>query len=361
MKKNTLITTRFAFLLILLAANTSCINSFVEFPRRSERPKYERKFSETTFDLTTNTGKFSGEVFFKLNAEDFPWLEKTASKARESKEKMNGGFWKIRTFYAGIQPLNNTDLEYQKLFEKLNRWKNAYPDSITPRVAISEAWQSYAGEARGGGYADTVTEEGWRLFRERMGKSEKELLEAKKLNELCPFWYVSMLTIAGNNGWNFEDYEALFQDAVTFEPDFYYFHRQKAMYLLPRYSGRQGDFENFLEQIYREKGAMMYYLTLSHFILNVGDMPYDGRKYSGEKAKEGFNELRQAYGAEKQRLNEFAKFSVRAGDFLTAGEIFNEIGEDWDKEVWRNKKTFDEYRAAVKQAERARKSMDNQN
>jgi hypothetical protein len=242
------------------------------------------------------------------------------------------------------------DDEYQKYFERLNRWKAAYPESITPRVALADGWQHYAFEARGGGYADTVTEDGRRLYQERMQNSKRELLEARDLKEGCPFWYVTMLVIARDESWEERDFEALYREATAFEPDYYYFDRQKALNLLPRYGGRPGQFEAFLDELSEKKGAKNYYLTLSYFILEVGEMPFDGNKYSLETAKLGFDELRKTAGVDRGRLNDFAKFSFLASDFSTASEIFREIGEDWDIGTWENKTKFENIRRVTELA-----------
>jgi hypothetical protein len=313
-------------------------------PVVAPRPKYVQKFASTTFDLTTETGEFGNRVFTRLNEENFEWLEQTASKARKNKEIMKGGYWKIKAFYDSLRPKNNKDDEYKSYFERLNRWKNAYPESITPRVAIADGWQNYAFEARGGGYADTVTQDGWRLFSERMQNSKRELLEARDLKEGCPYWYSSLLEIAKDESWEDKDFEALYQEAIAFEPGYYYFHRQKALNLLPRYGGRPGQFEAFLDDLYEKKGAQNYYLTLSYFILEVGEMPFDRDKYSTERAKQGFEELRRTAGVDRGRLNDFAKFAFLASDFSTASEIFKEIGEDWDIGTWEDKTKFENYR-----------------
>jgi hypothetical protein len=353
MKMKIFITARIVSFAVFVISISACYSPFGKIPRKngsenqSAKRKYEKNFSGASFDVTTSTGEFSNQVFQKLNEEDFAWLEERASKARKDKEKLKGGYWAIRTFYGGIQSADNSDVEYKKLFEKLNRWKNSYPESITPRIAIFEAWSNYAGEARGTGYANTVSEDGWRLYRERMKNAKQELLEAGAGK--CPYWYVGMLEIAKNEGWDFDDFEDLFQEAAAYEPEFYYYYQQKATYLLPRYSGTPGQFERFIEEIKREKGAKMYYQVLSFFILYVGDIPFDGEKYSREQAKQGFVELRKAHGADKKRLNEFAKFLIFSGDIETAAQIFEEIGEDWDKEIWREKGKFDSYRQTAKQ------------
>jgi hypothetical protein len=51
---------------------------------------------------------------------------------------------------------------------------------------------SYAGAARGGGYADTVSQSGWNLFAERTTVAKATLIEAATLKEKCPYWYEAM-------------------------------------------------------------------------------------------------------------------------------------------------------------------------
>ncbi len=57
------------------------------------------------------------------------------------------------------------------------------PDSITARVALAGSWVGYAADARGDGYADTVSQENWKLFKERVANAHNELIEAKKLEQ----------------------------------------------------------------------------------------------------------------------------------------------------------------------------------
>ena len=108
------------------------------------------------------------------NAEDlllssrFNELEEMAEKYRESRKKFKNGEWELNTFYAGLThyliafPAKAENWEDR--LEKLREWVKSNPDSVTARIALSESLVGYAFAGRGYGYADSVTDEQWRLF-----------------------------------------------------------------------------------------------------------------------------------------------------------------------------------------------------
>ncbi|MGC2236023.1 MAG: hypothetical protein WA584_07670 [Pyrinomonadaceae bacterium] len=352
---------RFIFFILLAVSTSACLNSYVRvqkpvFQNSSQQgiqtikqEQYVHKFTERKFDETIETDKLSRRAFEELEKENFAWIEQQAEKARKGKELLPGGYWKIAYIYFGLDaPANNTDEAYQKHFERLNRWKEKFPKSITARVALASSWFSYSAEASGTGYAYTVSDEDRKLSHERLENAEKELLEAKNLQGKCPHWYFLMLSLARNQGWEFKDYEALYRDAVAYEPDYYYFQRDKAIYLMPRYHGKSGEWEAYVENVSNEiggeKGAMMYYLLLSYCTVNINDNYFDKKKFSWEKAKRGFDAIEKNFKMEKQRLNEFAKFTVYANETAAAKEAFERIGENWLASIWTSKENFEMHR-----------------
>jgi hypothetical protein len=58
----------------------------------------------------------------------------------------------------------------------------------------------------------------------------------------------------------------------------------------------------------------------------------------------GFRSIEKLYGVAPHRLNEACFFAFGAGDHRTALELFNRIGEDYDKTVWRSKTNFEVFR-----------------
>ena len=51
---------------------------------------------------------------------------------------------------------------------RLEKWRAQYPQSITVYTTLAATYVNYAWQARGNGYANTVTDEGWQLFRDRI-------------------------------------------------------------------------------------------------------------------------------------------------------------------------------------------------
>jgi len=353
---------------LLIGSTSACLNPSLSFQQppnerrntleeakqildkqKRDSEKEAQKFIPRKFDLPTETGKVLSDAFEALNKENFAWLEQEAGKARKKKERLAGGYWKIRNIYHGLSiPINGTDEEWKKHFERLNRWKEQFPQSITARVALAESWIYYAWEARGDGYVNTVSAEDWRLFEKRLSFAEKELLDAKNLEERCPQWYSSWLTLARAQGRDWDEYDAIYREAIKFEPHYYPYALQKGTYLLPRWHGKPGDWEAFVEQTSREfggtEGLIIYYLLVSDYIRDYKDLVYDKDKLSMDKAKQGFYALKKTYGADSQTLNEFAKFACRINDFLAADEAFEEIGDNWLDGVWNSKEMFDTYK-----------------
>ena len=105
------------------------------------------------------------------------------------------------------------------------------PSSVTARIALAGAYANYAWEARGSDYADTVTKNGWKLFAQPIDKAKEILEEASTLKAKCPHWYVVMQRVALAESWDLARATALLDQAVAFEPDYYYYYRAHAGYL----------------------------------------------------------------------------------------------------------------------------------
>ena len=242
-----------------------------------------------------------------------------------------------------------TDDEWRAHLDKLRLWVSRVPDSITARVGLGDALVNYAWKARGAGYADTVKGEGWRLFNERLGLAEEVLVDARRLREKCPHWYVSMLRIGLGRGWEPSHFDRLFEEGASLEPTYYYLHRVKAAYLMPRWHGEPGDWEKFADKTYQraggKDGAILYYMIASHRRDSYGTKFFEEARVSWPKMREGYKHLEQAYGTTPERLNEACMLAALAGDKETARSLFDRIGENYDVSAWRSRVNFDVYRA----------------
>jgi len=66
--------------------------------------------------------------------------------------------------------------DHAEAIQLLELWRDKHPDNQEAWMALAGAFRDYAWVARGNGWANTVTAEGWRLMRERMAESLKAAL-----------------------------------------------------------------------------------------------------------------------------------------------------------------------------------------
>lgn len=298
---------------------------------------------------------YTGTVARILKAEKFQELDCLADYARSSKERFPGGMWKLHTLYAGLYepvqyPQHPTQEDWTNLLQRLQRWQAARPESITARVALAWAYVGYAADARGDGYANTVSESGWKLFGDRIAQAKRILDEASALPTKCPAWYVVMLLVARNQGWDVTKQRALFDEAMNLEPGYYYYARVLASSLLPKQSGDPGDTEKFTQeiadQIGRDQGDALYFQVASadYVICGCEDNPH----LSLQRIERGFEASEKLYGVSMLNLNRMAYLASHfgGGDAILADKTLTRIGEQWDPQTWGDKQEFQ----AVKQS-----------
>src|SRR5262249_55465736 len=198
--------------------------------------------------------RFMDQTRALLMREEFAELDKVADTARASKARFPGGVWKLERFYEAITNRHGggeqTDANWQSHLALIQRWVTARPKSTTARVAFADAHLGYAWAARGNGYANTVTEQGWQLFEERVNKAKKILDESASLTPKCPYWYELMQEIARTSGADREQQRTIFEKAAAFEPLYYAYYQQYAFLLLPKWGGEPGEAEAFAEETY---------------------------------------------------------------------------------------------------------------
>jgi hypothetical protein len=297
------------------------------------------------------TKKYASTVAQMLQQEEFEELDCVADRARSSKERFSGGTWKIHELYAGLYtpvqyPAKHaTQEDWSNLLQRLERWETARPKSITARVALARTYIKYAYDARGGGFADTVSDSGWKLFGERIVKAKQILDEASTLPTKCPEWYVDMLLIAQNQSWEVADTRALFEQADKFEPGYYYYARVFAVYLFPQWSGQKGDTEQFTKEIADriggDQGDILYFqVASSEYVICGCD---DGPQMSWERIERGFEASEKRYGVSLLNLNRIAYLATHFGslDPIVADKAITHIGEQWDPETWGKKEDFE--------------------
>jgi len=302
--------------------------------------------------LNDTDGPYQRHIATLLAQGDFAQLEKEAQKVRADKTRLRGGVWKLYAVYEGLgKPFTGTTAtsDWEVHFATLKKWIAAYPESATARIALSRAYNVYAEEARGLGYADTVSQSGWKLSAERTAMAKATLIEAATLKEKCPYWYEAMQIVALSEGWDKPQARELFDQAAAFEPTYYHSYREYANYLLPKWYGEEGETQAFAEEVSSRltpPDASIIYFEIASLLACQCDKERDSLAgMSWPRVKQGFQDLSLTYGTSNLKLNRFAYMSFIAHDQLSARNVFPQIGDDWSDRVWCSGQNFAAARA----------------
>jgi hypothetical protein len=288
---------------------------------------------------------FGTRVRTQLEQENFLVLDSVAAAERMGRTRFPGGGWKLYAFYSAVELPKvkppATEAEWADTLDRLKRWAAQRPDSITAQVALGYAYLNYAWQARGHGDAASVTPEGGRLMQERLKLAETELQRAEGK---CPEWYYVMLQIGRLKGWEAEDLTAFLQRAITFEPEFYYSYQEVARGLMPKWRGKEGDVEKFVEDSANKAGGKpgdILYWQITQSIIGDRDLGNAVQHLSWSRAMVGYQALVAQYGVTSVGQNQLAQMAARFGDYMVTDETMTQIGDHWDPGTWGAKEYFD--------------------
>jgi len=138
----------------------------------------------------------------------------------------------IQQFYSKLEPI------------LLTNWPNeAFVYQIKGRHHIDEAWR-----ARGSGYSDSVTKDGWKLFRDQLDQAEEALEKAWKLNPRDPQIAREMISLELGQGKGRERMELWFNRAMALDTNYYEPCKSKLNYLEPKWYGSAADMLAFARE-----------------------------------------------------------------------------------------------------------------
>jgi hypothetical protein len=258
------------------------------------------------------------------------------------------GDWEISFFYEGVSdlPKGYTEAQWEKHMQALRDWWEADAESMTARIAYALGLYNYGWFARGGGYANTVTDDGWRQFEERLAEARRILIAAEPLGPNSPVYYSTRFRIACVDGTPRAQWEEIFEQSIAAFPDYTRFYLAKANYLLPRWYGGPGEWEAFAtasaDRVGGENGDILY----AQIIWQMHELRLFGNIFRESAAqwprvKRGFEALCRRYPQSLSAPSEYCYLSGFGGDGRPETRaILERLGNRIDLSVW---KTMDRY------------------
>lgn len=235
---------------------------------------------------------------------------------------------------------------------RLREWMEERPTSTVARFALAEALIGRAWEARGTGWASSVSRDEGRRF-------EADLAEARGILMQCPpetrahrEWNAATLRVLHGLG---EDslYRSIAEQALERFPEEPRFYVGYAGHLLPRWYGAPGDWEEFATRATRalpdSVADEFYARVITGEAAYSDDLFGTGGRLSWSRARKGCDDWRRRYPSSTQPLSAKAMLAWHAGDLETARSAFAAIGDTCEIEVW---DTLPRYWAARQWAEK---------
>ncbi len=281
------------------------------------------------------------------NARRFDALEAQAAAVRASKEVFGNGAWKLVQYYEAFGCRRDEPESMWQLHDQIHHdWIAAKPESAAARIAYVDYLVDYAWKARGNGYANTVTDEGWKLYEERLTSAQKVLQDARGLAEKDLGWWRGALRVALGVGLPKNGYDRLVAEAVAFEPKYWGYDTLRAYSLLPRWYGQQGDWEAYADAAAKRSdglGAEVYARIVAD-LHDYYDNVFRETQASWLLTRDGLAQMRAKYPDSLSILSVSAKLAVQAEDRALAQKLFEQIGDRYLPDTWHTPERFVHYR-----------------
>lgn len=334
-----------ATLLTLACAKVSA-SEYEGIPRNSKiQPSANLPFQVTATSrvLLVSKTKEGSKAALMLISKQYGKLEKGAAQLRSSKETNPDGSPMLYSFYdgftQGMEPDENTIAD-------LRAWVKAKPESITARVALATFLINYGWKARGYDYAKTVSNKGWQLFEERLNEAQQVLDEAKTLKEKCPAYWSAQMEAALGLQVDRKQFDEIFTEATNYAPKDVTIYLQRAVYLLPRWYGNDGELEADLEksadQIGGEDGDMFYAQVV--WQLHDSGLSFKNifkeNHFSWPRVDRGFAVIEKTFPNSLAAKSERAYLAAYAGDAPKAREYLIETDGKAELSIWRYKEEY---------------------
>jgi hypothetical protein len=280
----------------------------------------------------------------QFESEDVALLEANCTRFLNPSERTPSGVWKLTFYQYGIDAAMARMLratprggEQALINGRLQRWQALRPDSACLSITRARAYIAVAWIHRGGGYAHTVPENAWPVFRSWIEKARIELLRTKATSSENPDWYATMINVAMAQQWPDSEFESVLDEGIERHRLYYQMYFNAMQALLPKWRGDGAALERFARRALRETDQAEGLSIYARVYWSVAD-DYRERLFIDSSAswplmRRSFQEILKLY-PDNRNLNAFANFACIAGDAETTRRLMERIGTQIVPIVW---------------------------
>jgi len=338
-------------LLVCAATQAIVAGTAIAQVKRADKTQ-EAPSSKAQELISGNNQDFSVRVQKWLLKKDFDTLEVVVDHLRKTRPFYAEHFFQLKVFYQSLAIADSDPKRWEEHVARLEAWADAHPRSVAPQIALAESYIRRAWRARGGGFAGTVTDEGWKGFRLNQELAQTVLDKAKDMGgEKDPHFLCQRLMLLKGLQWSREEADEAVDAAIKNEPGYYHVYVRMAECLLPRWHGRPGDVEAFADDVAEKVGGDLGQRMYGRIVMTV--WLYEGRKllehtsFTYDQVKKSLEALLVEFPKADRFRQVLAYFACEARDRETARKYFPKQSAPADTKVWGNTWRLNNYRRWV--------------
>lgn len=279
---------------------------------------------------------------------DFVQIESRYAKALSTQERSPSGRFLAHAWMRAMGFADKDDPNWEAAEEKTRKWVAQYPKSVLAVIAHSRIHNYRAWNARGRGYASTVTEEGWKKFALHMNRATEALASRAEAGKTDPNWWYEMLDQAREQSWPQQRYWKLAYAALQAFPQNHDIYRAIALKLVPQWGGSWQALAAFADEAVartrQTQGQTMYARVYWNVALYFEPGLLTRPEGNWPKFRAGFEELVARY-PDRWNLSKFAAFACDAGDKDTTRRLLTRINDAVVPAAWENRATYNRCRS----------------
>lgn len=273
-----------------------------------------------------------------LAAGDIEKVERMHDEFLALEQAGGNGRWMMEAFGLAFQTaLPGLTKDRVKILNLIAGWKERFPQSKLLPALEAGAWMASAWNARGHGYASTVSPEGMKAFRDDNARAMEVLKQSEGSAKDSPLWYEEALSVAGVTGQPDAVMDAIFDEGASRFPLYYRLYATRVNFLLPQWGGSYASVDDFVRKAVLRTQATegtSFYAWLYGSVRRSfdGENFFKGTKASWKLMRHGFEDG-LAIDDDWVWLNTYAAFACMAEDRPTLRRLLDRLGKDANFEL----------------------------
>lgn len=272
---------------------------------------------------------------FNLYANDtFVLLERYLSDFVASKKRFRSGEYPEEVIFRAFNLLMPRPAEDGSGLQRNAAWRKEVPDSKFVLFAEFALLRATAWNARGSGFADSVSKESWELFAIRLQEAEQVLLNAPQPLRESPVWHLALLAVALDSNRVQSDPREVFERAVKRWPTYAGFYQLMLGRMVPKWGGNWAQVESFISKWTKlqpaSEGKSLYarlYISL------IPERSAIESNFDWDMMKASFEDTIARFPDPKYK-NLYASYACLAKDKALFSQAMSKISKDELIPVW---------------------------